>query len=47
MEESYPWPEVLAGLRKTASATLRLFERNGLFEDQQTREAFQKSGLII
>jgi len=47
MEESYPWPEVLADLRKTASATLRLFERNGLFEDQQTREAFQKSGLIM
>jgi hypothetical protein len=47
MEESYPWPEVIAGLRKTAGATLHLFERNGLFEDPRTLEEFQKSGLII
>jgi P-aminobenzoate N-oxygenase AurF len=47
MEESYPWPEVLAGLRKTAGATLRLFERNGLFDDHQTLEEFQRSGLIL
>jgi hypothetical protein len=47
MEESYPWPEVIAGLRKTAGATLRLFERNGLFEDTQTVEEFQRSGLIV
>lgn len=45
--ESYPWPEVLAGVRKTASATLRLLERNGLLEDSQTREAFQSSELIV
>jgi hypothetical protein len=47
MEESYPWPEVIAGLRRTAGATLRLFERNGLFKDPQTLEEFQRSGLII
>jgi hypothetical protein len=47
IEESYPWPEVISGLRKTAGATLRLFERNGLFEDRETLEEFQRSGLII
>ena len=46
MEESYPWTEVIAGLRKTAGATLRLFERNGLFNDRQTLEEFQRIGLI-
>ena len=45
--ESYPWPEVLAGVRKTAGAVLRLVERNGLFENPQTREAFQSSELIV
>lgn len=45
--ESYPWPEVLAGVRKTAGAVLRLVERNGLFEIPQTREAFQSSELIV
>jgi hypothetical protein len=44
--ESYPPHEVMAGLRKTASATIRLFERNGLFEDSQTLYAFQSSGLL-
>ena len=46
MEESYPWKKVIANLRKTASATLHLFERNGLFEDQQTLDAFRASGLL-
>lgn len=44
--ESYPQQEVITGLKKTASATLRLFERNGLFEDSQTLDAFQSSGLL-
>jgi len=47
MEESYPWPEVIEGLRKTAGATLALFARNGLLEDTQTLEEFQRSGLIV
>ena len=47
MAESYPWPEVLADVRKTAAATLRLFERNGLLEDRQTLDAFQSSQLIV
>jgi hypothetical protein len=46
MEESYPANEVIAGLRKTASATLRLFERNGLFEEAGTMDAFSRSGLL-
>lgn len=46
ISESYPWSEVIAGLRKTASATLRLFERNGLFEDPRTLDTFQASGLV-
>lgn len=47
MEESYPSPEVIATIRKTAGAALRILERNGLLEDSQTREAFQQSGLIV
>jgi hypothetical protein len=46
ISEAYPWSEVKAGLRKTASATLRLFERNGLFEDGRTLDAFRASGLL-
>jgi hypothetical protein len=46
IEESYPQQKVLAGLRRTASATLRLFERNGLFEEPKTLSAFRSSGLL-
>lgn len=46
IEESYPPHEVIAGLRRTASATLRLFERNGLFEEPVTLHAFKSSGLL-
>lgn len=46
IEESYPPEEVIAGLRKTAGATLRLFERNGLFRDARTLDAFRRSGLL-
>lgn len=46
IEESYPQEVVIAGLRKTASATLRLFERNGLFEEPGTLDAFHRSGLL-
>ncbi|HST22772.1 MAG TPA: diiron oxygenase [Blastocatellia bacterium] len=46
IEESYPQQKVLAGLRRTASATLHLFERNGLFEEPKTLFAFQSSGLL-
>jgi hypothetical protein len=46
VEECYPWKSVIADLRNTASATLRLFKRNGVFDDLPTYEAFQASGLI-
>ena len=47
IEESYPWQEVIAGLRQTASATLRLFERNGILADSRTADAFVESGLLV
>lgn len=46
VEESYPYSEVIAGLRKTARVTLSILERNGIYEDPQTLEAFQISGLL-
>jgi hypothetical protein len=46
IEESYPADEVIAALRKTAGATLHLFERNGLFEEPGTLHAFNSSGLL-
>ncbi|HEX8090519.1 MAG TPA: hypothetical protein VF762_16790, partial [Blastocatellia bacterium] len=46
IEESYPQEEVMAALRKTAGATLRLFERNGLFGEARTLDAFHRSGLL-
>lgn len=44
--ESYPYPEVIAGLRKTARVTLAILERNGIYEDSKTLETFQMSGLL-
>jgi hypothetical protein len=46
VEESYPYSEVIAGLRKTARVTLTILERNGIYEDPKTLEAFQMSGLL-
>ncbi|HVG20254.1 MAG TPA: diiron oxygenase [Blastocatellia bacterium] len=46
VEESYPHSEVIAGLRKTARVTLSILERNGIYEDPKTLEAFQTSGLL-
>lgn len=46
VEESYPYSEVIAGLRKTARVTLSILERNGIYEDPKTLEAFQISGLL-
>jgi hypothetical protein len=46
IDGSYPHEEVIAALRKTASATLRLFERNGLFKDARTLDAFHRSELL-
>jgi hypothetical protein len=46
VEESYPRSEVIAGLRKTARVTLSILERNRIYEDPGTLEAFQSSGLL-
>src|SRR5207237_41606 len=44
--ETYPQDQVLASVRRAARATLRLFERQGIFEDPATRAAFQATGLL-
>ena len=46
VEESYPYAEVIAGIRKTARVTLSILERNGIYEDPRTLAAFQTSGLL-
>jgi para-aminobenzoate N-oxygenase AurF len=46
VEESYPRSEVIAGIRKTARVTLSILERNRIYEDPGTLEAFQRSGLL-
>jgi len=46
VEESYPRSEVIAGLRKTARVTLSILERNRIYEDPGTLEAFHTSGLL-
>ena len=44
--EAYPHAQILAGIRSGAKATIRHFERNGLFEDTRIVDAFQSSGLM-
>lgn len=44
--ESYPLPDVQAGMARTARATLRLFGRHGLYDDPRTRDAFAAHGLL-
>jgi hypothetical protein len=45
MTESYPPATVHAGIRSAAKATIRHFERVGIFGDPRTAEAFARSGL--
>ncbi len=44
--EAYPRSQVLAGVRSGAKATIRHFERNGLFEEKRIVDAFQSAGLM-
>ena len=44
--DSYPPERVAAEIRKTARATLRLFERHGLYDEAQVREAFEAHRLL-
>ncbi|HEU5378304.1 MAG TPA: diiron oxygenase [Ktedonobacteraceae bacterium] len=46
MQESYPHSTVAADIREAAKATLRLFERNGVFVNRQIWDAFQQNDLI-
>jgi para-aminobenzoate N-oxygenase AurF len=44
--ETYPPAAVLASVRRAARATLRLLERQGVFEDPATQAAFETAGLL-
>jgi P-aminobenzoate N-oxygenase AurF len=46
IDESYPYPQVLANMRWRAKATLQHLESMGIFENQQIVQAFEISGLI-
>jgi hypothetical protein len=46
IKESYSRIDVVLGIRKASNVTLKYFERNGIFEDPYTAEAFIKSGLF-
>ncbi|HWS82755.1 MAG TPA: diiron oxygenase [Ktedonobacteraceae bacterium] len=47
MAETYSPSAILSEVQRGAKATLRLFERNGIFEDELTRIAFLQSGLLL
>lgn len=46
IDESYPHSEVISRIRRTARVTLSIIERNGIYQDLRTLEAFQASGLL-
>src|SRR5215471_14794872 len=46
VEESYPWAEVVVGIKKTARATLGILERNGVLEEPAALDAAQECGLL-
>jgi P-aminobenzoate N-oxygenase AurF len=46
VEEAWPRESVLRGARESASATLSLFERNGVFTDAAALDAFHLSQLL-
>ncbi len=39
--------EVMAGIRRTARMTLRLFEQCGVLRDAEAQEAFEREGLLV
>ncbi len=45
--ESYPRDAVMAGIRRTARSTLRLFGNHGLYDDREVRHAFDAAGLLV
>jgi hypothetical protein len=44
--DSYPAQQIVTAARTMAKATLRLCERNGVFDEPGTRDCFQTFGLI-
>lgn len=47
LAESYPRDAVMAGVRRTAKSTLRLFGNHGLYDDPEVRHAFDAAGLLV
>lgn len=47
IEESYPITRINADMRAAAAATLRLFERNGVFESEKISDSFLRNGLLV
>lgn len=45
--ETYPPATVIVSIRRAAKATLRLFERQGIFDDPSTRAAFEAAQLLV
>ena len=46
IEEAHPHDEVVADIRRTSRATLRLFHEHDILDDPGTLEAFSTSGLL-
>ena len=46
IEEAHPHDEVVADIRRTSRATLRLFHEHDILDDPGTLEAFSASGLL-
>jgi hypothetical protein len=46
IEETYPMARVHADMRAASAATLRLFDRNGVFESAKVADSFLRCGLL-
>ncbi|MEW1758365.1 diiron oxygenase [Streptomyces cyaneofuscatus] len=46
IEETYPEARLQADMRAAAASTLRLFERNGVFESNKVADSFFRCGLL-
>ena len=47
IEETYPIARIQADMRAAAAATLRLFDRNGVFESDKMADSFFQCGLLV
>ena len=46
IEEAHPHDEVVADIRRTSRATLRIFHEHDVLDEPGTLEAFAASGLL-